>query len=245
MDTGSVGTHLDGSTKDVSVKDAVAVDAVTKDVQIADGPIDAVAKDVNIMPAEAGETCVPSQTVCTDSATCCVSGSLCAPVGGSTQNSCCSPQAGSCMTDDDCCGDLTCDQNNQCAAFGCQPSQSACNTSGDCCDPNAQCTTVGGSTQLQCCQGNGGPCMTDDDCCGQYSCDPNAMTCAPLNCLSLQTPCGSAADCCDPGAQCTTVGGLSQNWCCQPTGGSCQSGNDCCGDLACNIPSGGTVGTCM
>jgi hypothetical protein len=81
----------------------------------------------------------------------------------------CQPNDGYCNTTADCCDETAMCSNHRCTVGGgdCAPEGSACSENTACCN-QAECSPPGGpaNTCFTCPTTNGGPCQTDEDCCG-------------------------------------------------------------------------------
>lgn len=136
----------------------------------------------------------------------------------------------------------TCD-----AARSCFDEIPLCGSATTTCTVEAQCCgfwKAGARCEdTACCQPNGIPCATDDDCCAaKCLAGEDGKTCGGVACAPLDAACDLQTPCCDDEHQCSIETGTCVR--CLPLDGTCDSGDDCC-SKHCEKPDGdGGPGFC-
>jgi len=187
-------------------------------------------------------SCMPAGQTCSGASGCC-EGYTCGVSHSATMTTaptvCCTAHDGACMTEDDCCGHMTC-TNGTCM---CQDTNANCFRDAECCDTGMDMTGATGT--LGCVAGE---CQIVDHCkrpgMADVTCTGRADCCMGLDCLighsgGTQTvccqegmsPCQHDSDCC--GTMTCTMGRCQ----CQAVGMHCSNDIDCCGFATCQ---GGT-----
>ncbi len=105
----------------------------------------------------------------------------------------CSPWAGTCAVDGDCCTSLFCDAGSCEYAGACQPMWNVCVSAAQCCS-GLTCLTwtpSGQTAGTYCCEGVGATCNSGRQCCGGSLCNNGVCACVPAH-----TYCQNDEDCC-------------------------------------------------
>jgi hypothetical protein len=195
-----------------------------------------------------GASCpVAGDSCCTDT---CVNGK-CAPIGtladgGGGPPSSCTTSGNACTTSTQCCSGL-CGPGNTCAIASswCVQTNDICFNGADCC--TGTCAAPNGNPVSASNPGLCAPLPSTGPCSGVDGtlCNPADIGCKGGCCSALCAPYGPTGV-----AVCTQAQG------CHVEGDLCQKDTDCCGGesvdagilgaglVTCNVPAGGTIGTC-
>lgn len=139
----------------------------------------------------------------------------------------CIPEAGACLTDDECCTGFNCD-GGFCA--GCQPDGSNCEFDEDCCG----LLVCASGTCAETCGVTDDPCGLGVDCCVGFFCNGLAV-CepSPFICGEVGEPCKGDGTCCEghfcnDDALCQLI-----EQACTAEGETCETDSECCEGICC------------